>query len=85
MQSTFMAGVFLGCLIFGHLSDSFGRRLVMMAGSGQFIIFGLLTAFVKDLGVFIVIRFFVAMASMAQYTVAFVLRKSLGIIDFSFQ
>jgi MFS transporter, DHA1 family, multidrug resistance protein len=47
--SVFLAGFALGPLVFGPLSDHFGRRPVLLTGCGMFAFFGALAAFSRSL------------------------------------
>jgi DHA1 family bicyclomycin/chloramphenicol resistance-like MFS transporter len=47
--SVFLAGFAIGPLVFGPLSDHFGRRPVLLTGCGMFACFGALGAFSRSL------------------------------------
>jgi DHA1 family bicyclomycin/chloramphenicol resistance-like MFS transporter len=55
--SVFMAGFALGPLLFGPLSDHFGRRPVLLIGCAMFALFGGLGAFSQSLGALLAWRF----------------------------
>jgi DHA1 family bicyclomycin/chloramphenicol resistance-like MFS transporter len=55
--SVFLAGFAMGPLVFGPLSDHFGRRPILLTGCGMFALFGALAAFSKSFHALLVWRF----------------------------
>lgn len=71
----FMAGFALGPLLFGPLSDSYGRRPVLLTGSAMFATFGALAAFANSLDTLLVWRFLMGTgAGACQVTVIAMIR-----------
>lgn len=58
----FFLGMFFGAALFGKLADRFGRRRVLLLTVACDAIFGLLSAFVPNFGLLLVIRFITGMA-----------------------
>jgi DHA1 family bicyclomycin/chloramphenicol resistance-like MFS transporter len=63
--SVFMAGFALGPLLFGPLSDYYGRRPVLLIGCAMFALFGALGAFAQSLGWLLLWRFLMGMGAGA--------------------
>ncbi|MDR2461567.1 MAG: multidrug effflux MFS transporter [Deltaproteobacteria bacterium] len=63
--SIFFFGLALGQLAYGPLSDRFGRRVPLMAGLLLYIIVSVLMVFVRDIGLFLLLRFLQALGGCA--------------------
>jgi MFS transporter, DHA1 family, multidrug resistance protein len=71
----FLAGFALGPLVFGPLSDGYGRRPVLLTGSAMFAVFGALAAFASSLHALLVWRFLMGTgAGACQVTVVAMIR-----------
>jgi DHA1 family bicyclomycin/chloramphenicol resistance-like MFS transporter len=71
----FMAGFAFGPLLFGPLSDGYGRRPILLAGSAMFATFGALAAFANSLDALLVWRFLMGTgAGACQVTVLAMVR-----------
>ncbi|XP_066295245.1 organic cation transporter protein-like [Branchiostoma lanceolatum] len=78
-QSIFMAGVGLGGIIFGLISDRFGRHVTLMTCLLLQLTFGVAAAFSPNLGTFAALRFMVGAVSNGAFYSGFVLGiESLG-------
>ncbi|XP_071997888.1 solute carrier family 22 member 16 [Engystomops pustulosus] len=72
IQPTFMLGVLIGAVAFGDIADRVGRRPIMWITSSCQFIFGVAVAFTFNYYSFVIVRFFLAMASSGYLVVAFV-------------
>jgi DHA1 family bicyclomycin/chloramphenicol resistance-like MFS transporter len=71
----FMAGFAFGPLLFGPLSDGYGRRPILLAGSAMFAAFGALAAFANSLDALLLWRFLMGVgAGACQVTVIAMVR-----------
>ncbi|XP_027012006.1 solute carrier family 22 member 6 [Tachysurus fulvidraco] len=61
-QTIYMGGVLLGALIFGGLSDKFGRRILLLISYLLLAVTGTCTAFASSFSIFCLFRFFSGMA-----------------------
>merc|ERR1712001_63919 len=60
VQGSYMAGVFVGCIVFGWASDKFGRRPTMLVAIVIQICSTMITAFSTNYIMFVAFRFLVA-------------------------
>lgn len=73
VQSSFMAGVLLGCLVFGWISDKYGRRKSVLIALVMFVAASLLTAASNHYIMFLIARFLCALGDAGVFSVAFVI------------
>ncbi|XP_067145243.1 organic cation transporter protein-like [Centruroides vittatus] len=71
-QAIYMAGFMLAVLIFGQLSDRFGRRPIILLSIGITFVAGLIGAFSVNFAMYAASRFLVAMGASGLFTAAFV-------------
>ncbi|HBZ45131.1 MAG TPA: multidrug MFS transporter [Maritimibacter sp.] len=75
--SLFLLGSGVGMMIFGPMSDSFGRRKALMAGIGLYIAASAAAAFANSLEVLLVLRFFMGVGAAATRTVSQAVTRDL--------
>ncbi|CAB3226710.1 unnamed protein product [Arctia plantaginis] len=76
-QTIFMLGILIGNMMFGHLSDRYGRRLPFLAAVFLQLISGVATAYSVDWYMFTALRFFLAVATGGTMVTSFVLIMEL--------
>ncbi|WP_286248558.1 multidrug effflux MFS transporter [Streptomyces graminofaciens] len=69
-MTAFLAGLVVGQLLFGPLSDGLGRRRLLMGGIAGFILFSLVCAAAPNIGVLTAARFLQGMAGAAGTVLA---------------
>ncbi|XP_053164391.1 solute carrier family 22 member 15-like isoform X2 [Hemicordylus capensis] len=74
-SSLYFAGLLIGNILFGPLSDKLGRKPVYMSGLFFDIIFGYISAFAPNYEIFAMSRFFVGMTNGGMSLVSFVLTQ----------
>ncbi|MDP9017256.1 MAG: MFS transporter [Candidatus Eremiobacteraeota bacterium] len=65
-----LLGILVGAPVFGHLTDRFGRRLLMIADLAVFVIVAIAQIFVTNVWELIVLRFVLGVAIGADYPIA---------------
>ncbi|KAJ0183341.1 hypothetical protein K1T71_001317 [Dendrolimus kikuchii] len=76
-QTIFMLGILVGNMMFGHLSDRYGRRLPFLAAVFLQLISGVTTAYSVNWYMFTTLRFFLAVATGGTMVTSFVLIMEL--------
>ena len=76
-QSVFFAGVLVGAITFGWLSDVWGRKNTFLFSLMETTICGMAAAFSVDLDMFAVLQFFTAMGQVGLFQTTFVLGVEL--------
>ncbi|KAL3210151.1 hypothetical protein MRX96_037377, partial [Rhipicephalus microplus] len=76
-QSLFMVGVMVASVLFGHLSDRYGRRMCFLFIPPVFLLTSWATVFTKNYLQFTMTRILTAMGSTALYQASFVLAVEL--------
>jgi OCT family organic cation transporter-like MFS transporter 4/5 len=75
-NSLFMVGVMLGSIIFGQLSDKFGRKLIFFISLVIQVVFGLIAAFTPEFWSFTLSRAIVGATTSGVFLVAYVIGKT---------
>ncbi|XP_045769650.1 organic cation transporter protein-like isoform X1 [Maniola jurtina] len=76
-QTIFMLGILVGNMVFGHLSDRYGRRLPFLAAVFLQLIAGVTTAYSVNWYMFTSLRFLLAIATGGTMVTSFVLTMEL--------
>ncbi|KOB70676.1 putative organic cation transporter [Operophtera brumata] len=76
-QTIFMLGILVGNMMFGYLSDRFGRRIPFLAAVSLQLMSGVATAFSVNWYMFTTLRFFLAVATGGTMVTSFVLTMEL--------
>ena len=74
-QALFMVGVLLGSIVFGVLSDMFGRRPIFFFSLVIQVIFGILAGFAPEYFTFVIARIIVGASTSGIFLVGFVIGK----------
>ena len=64
----YIAGACLGALVFGFLTDRFGRKRLFLVTLGLYLVATVLTAFSRDVWMFFAFRFFTGMGIGGEYS-----------------
>ena len=64
----YIAGACVGALVFGYLTDRFGRKKLFLVTLGLYLVATVLTAFSRDVWMFFAFRFFTGMGIGGEYS-----------------
>lgn len=78
-DSLFMVGVMLGSMIFGCLSDKFGRRPIFFLSLVIQLVGGILVAVAPEFISYVIFRLIVGSTTSGVFLVAYVIGKSLSV------
>ncbi|CAH0752514.1 unnamed protein product [Diatraea saccharalis] len=76
-QTIFMLGILVGNMVFGHLSDRYGRRIPFLGAVFLQLISGVTTAYSVNWYMFTTLRFLLAVATGGTMVTSFVLTMEL--------
>ena len=76
-QSVFFAGVLVGAMFYGWLSDVWGRKNTFLLGLAEVVVCGLASAASNSITMFTALQFFTAMGQVGLFQTAFVLGVEL--------
>ncbi|XP_047515957.1 organic cation transporter protein-like isoform X1 [Pieris napi] len=76
-QTIFMLGILVGNMVFGHLSDRYGRRIPFLIAVFLQLLSGVTTAYSVNWHMFTTLRFFLAVATGGTMVTSFVLTMEL--------
>ncbi|XP_072932786.1 organic cation transporter protein-like isoform X2 [Epargyreus clarus] len=76
-QTIFMLGILVGNMVFGHLSDRFGRRIPFLGAVFLQLLSGVATAYSVNWYMFTTLRFLLAVATGGTMVTSFVLTMEL--------
>ncbi|CAH2982624.1 unnamed protein product [Chilo suppressalis] len=76
-QTIFMLGILVGNMVFGHLSDRYGRRIPFLGAVFLQLISGVTTAYSVNWYMFTALRFLLAVATGGTMVTSFVLTMEL--------
>lgn len=74
-QALFMVGILLGSVIFGDLSDRFGRRPIFFLSLVLQVVFGILAGLAPEYYSFVISRMVVGSSTSGIFLVGFVIGK----------
>ncbi|KAK1175910.1 solute carrier family 22 member 5-like isoform X2 [Acipenser oxyrinchus oxyrinchus] len=75
--SIFFVGVLVGCIASGHLSDRYGRKVVLFLTMALQTVFSLIQVFSNSWEMFCVLNFLIGLGQISNYASAFVLGTEL--------
>ena len=76
VQSSYMFGVFVGCIVFGWASDRFGRRPTMLVACVIQAVTSILATFSTNYIMFLFLRFLIAFSVSGVFECGFVLGEN---------
>ncbi|KAI8483011.1 hypothetical protein Bbelb_393110 [Branchiostoma belcheri] len=76
-QSILMVGVLCGAVLFGDLSDRYGRKLTFFIVLSLQVIFGVANAFTHSYAAFVCLRFLVGACAYPVFMIAFVIGQEI--------